>query len=64
MVPDHSTKYEENPASHHGGMHKDGLTDGCRDGQMDGRSRLFLYSLIPLLQHREYNILPDSTIVK
>ena len=24
MVPDHGTQYEENPSSHHGGMHEDG----------------------------------------
>ena len=23
MVPDHDTKYEENPSSHHGGMYED-----------------------------------------
>ena len=27
MVPDHGTQYEENPSSHHGGMHVDGQTD-------------------------------------
>ena len=26
-VPDHDTQYEENPASHHGGMQKNGQTD-------------------------------------
>ena len=26
MVHDHGTQYEENPASHHGGMREDGLT--------------------------------------
>ena len=24
IVPDHGTQYEENPASHNGGMHEDG----------------------------------------
>ena len=28
MVSDHDTQYEENPSSHHGGIHEDGLTDG------------------------------------
>ena len=27
MVPDHGSQYEENPSSHHRGMHKDGLTN-------------------------------------
>ena len=27
LVPDHGIQYEENPASQHGGMHMDGLTD-------------------------------------
>ena len=31
MVPDHGTQYEENLASHHGWMHKDGHTDGVTD---------------------------------
>ena len=43
MVPDHDTQYEENPSTHHGGMHEDGhlwiLTDGLDR---------FLYSPIPL----------------
>ena len=28
MVPNHGTKYEGNVSRHHGGMRKDGLTDG------------------------------------
>ena len=32
MVPDHGTQYEENPSSHHGGMHEDFPTDGQTDG--------------------------------
>ena len=31
MVPDHDAQYEENPSSHHGGMHNDGLTDKQMD---------------------------------
>ena len=27
MVPVHGTQYKENPPSHHGGMHMDGLMD-------------------------------------
>ena len=33
MVPDHGTQYEENPYSHHGGMHEDGKTDRQTDSQ-------------------------------
>ena len=44
MVPDHGTQYEENPASHHGGMREDGQTDGLDP---------FLQSPIPLRQSRE-----------
>ena len=33
MVPDHGTQYEENPASHHGGILEDGLTDAWLDGR-------------------------------
>ena len=32
MVPDHGTKYEENPANYHGGM--------CEDGHKDRRTGL------------------------
>ena len=28
IIRDHVTQYEENPASHNGGMLEDGLTDG------------------------------------
>ena len=35
IVPDHGTQIEENPSSHHGGMCKDGLTDGWNDQWMD-----------------------------
>ena len=31
MVPDHGTQYEENPSSHHGGMHEEGLPDEWTD---------------------------------
>ena len=29
--PEHGTQYEENLSSHHGGLHKDGQTDGLTD---------------------------------
>ena len=47
MLPDHGT-HEENLARHHGGMHKDGLTDGQTD-----RLNPFQYSSIPLRQSGE-----------
>ena len=28
MISYHSNQYEENPSTHHGGMHEDRLTDG------------------------------------
>ena len=33
MVPDHSTKHEENPTINHGTMHEDGLTDRWTEKQ-------------------------------
>ena len=44
MVPDHTTKYEENPSSHHGGQ---------MDGQMDWRTGRIHIVLILLLQSGE-----------
>ena len=35
MEPYYGTQYEENPASHHGGMLKNRLTDGQMAGLMD-----------------------------
>ena len=43
MVPDHGTKYEENPSSHDRWMWKDGQTDDRTDWQTNGLG-LFLYS--------------------
>ena len=31
MVPEHCTKYEENPSTHQGGMRDDSLMDGQKD---------------------------------
>ena len=49
IVPDHGTKYEENPLSHHGGMCKDGQKERYTDRWMD-------CGAIP--------IFPDSTIAE
>ena len=57
MVPNHVTQYEENPFSHHGGMHEDGHADRQLDGLTNGptdRLDPFLYSLI-LLRWRGNN---------
>ena len=35
MIPDHGTKHEENPSSHHGGICKDGHMDVLTNRQMD-----------------------------
>ena len=48
IIPDHGTKYVENPYSFHGGM--------CEDTQMDGMGP-FLYYTIPLFISRESHIL-------
>ena len=45
MVPDHATKYEENPSSHYGGMCEDGLTDQQAVGQLIKSVRLMNYFL-------------------
>ena len=49
MVPDHSVEYEENPASHQGGMLEDGLTNVLMD-------RLTDWWTGPLSYNPEFNL--------
>ena len=46
MVPGYGTEYEENPSSHHGGMHEDGLPDRRTDGLTDVNKSTTFFSEI------------------